>query len=416
MIDPALLTTIIFALTYLGIAMGAVPGLRIDRAGIAWVGATLMLVTGMLGLEEAVGPGSVDYKTILLLLGMMVVIAFLRIARLFERCADLALWRIRSPLALLAVTVLLSGALSAFLINDIICLALTPLVIQVARELDFDPLPHVIALATASNIGSVATITGNPQNIYIGAHSGITYAWFAWRLAPVAIVGLLVDFVVIAMVYRRLLARPANPSQANTNLDKRRTNPALRGLRIKTGIVTLACVGLFFTGLPLELIALGAASVLLLGRVNPRKIYQRVDWSLLLLFGGLFIVVHALQVHVVGRWGVAQWNWLLDRPIALLSLVTAGISNLVSNVPAVLLLEPIVKAVPSPGNESAWLALAMSSTLAGNLTILGSVANLIVVENAKRAGVGISFWQYCKVGVPLTLMTLALGIAWLQFT
>jgi Na+/H+ antiporter NhaD/arsenite permease-like protein len=133
------------------------------------------------------------------------------------------------------------------------------------------------------------------------------------------------------------------------------------------------------------------------------------------MFTGLFIVVHAFQIHVVSHWGIDQWHGLLGRPVDLLSLVSAGLSNLVSNVPAVLLLEPVVQAMAPPSRESAWLALAMSSTLAGNLTVLGSVANLIVVEQARREGVAISFWDYCKVGIPLTVLTLALGVAWLEF-
>ncbi|MBV9123170.1 MAG: anion transporter, partial [Planctomycetes bacterium] len=151
------------------------------------------------------------------------------------------------------------------------------------------------------------------------------------------------------------------------------------------------------------------------GRIRPEKIYRTIDWSLLVMFTGLFIVVHAFQVHVVDRWGIAGWGWLLNRPVDLLSLVSAGLSNLVSNVPAVLLMEPLMKVLPEASRETGWLALAMSSTLAGNLTVLGSVANLIVVENARREGVAVSFWQYCQVGVPLTILTLALGMAWLQF-
>ena len=154
---------------------------------------------------------------------------------------------------------------------------------------------------------------------------------------------------------------------------------------------------------------------MLLGRTKPERLYKEIDWGLLMMFTGLFIVVHAFQVHVVANWGIDGWTWLLRRPVDLLSLVSAGLSNLVSNVPAVLLMEPVLKAVPEASRETAWLALAMSSTFAGNLTVLGSVANLIVVESAAREGVRVSFWEYCKVGVPITLLTLALGIAWLQF-
>jgi Na+/H+ antiporter NhaD/arsenite permease-like protein len=425
-------TTVVFALTYLGLALGKVPGLHMDRAGIALVGATLMLLTGMLSLDQAFGTDSIDYKTLLLLFGMMVVAGFLRLSGFFQRLTTAALRRIRTPIGLLAVTIALSGVLSAFLINDIVCLTLTPLVLHLARRLRLDPIPHLIALATAANIGSTGTITGNPQNIYIGSHSGISYVRFAAHLLPVAILGLVLDFAVVAVVYRRSLFGQAK--QADAGPDRNGT-AAVSGataardreenewassrsqlwLQGKSVVVTLATVVLFFTGLPLELVALGAAAFLLLGRTEPVKVYREIDWSLLIMFTGLFIVVHAFQVHVVSRWGIENWGWLLDRPMDLLSLVSAGLSNLVSNVPAVLLLEPVIRAIPETSRQTAWLALAMSSTFAGNLTVLGSVANLIVVELARREGVLVSFWEYCLVGVPLTILTLGLGIAWLRF-
>ena len=323
------LTAALFTLTYLALALGRVPGLRIDRAGIAMVGATLMLVTGLVSFEQAVSPESIDYKTLALLFGMMVVVGFLRLSGLLERLSRRLMDRIRTPRGLLAVTITISGVLSAFLINDIVCLALTPLVLHLARRLRFDPVPHLIALATAANIGST--------------------------------------------------------------------------------------VGLFFTGLPLELVALGAAALLLLSRIKPEHVYRQIDWSLLVMFFGLFVVVHAFQIHVVSHWEIEHWNSLLSRPVGLLSLVATLLSNVVSNVPAVLLMEPLLKAIPAGLRENAWLALAMSSTLAGNLTVLGSVANLIVLENGRREGVRVSFWEYSKVGVPLTILTMAIGIAWLEF-
>jgi Na+/H+ antiporter NhaD/arsenite permease-like protein len=394
------LSLILFALTYAGLALGKVPGLRMDRAGIALVGATLMLVTGMLTFAEAVSPESIDYKTLALLFGMMIVTAFLRLSGCFNRLADAALRRIRTPMGLLAVTTGLSGILSAFLINDIVCLALTPLVLHLAR-----------------NIGSTGTITGNPQNIFIGSHSGISYLYFALHLMPVALIGLVVSFLVVAFVYRKQLA-PASAPEPIDGLQINEKNPArhraVRWLQRKSVFVALATIVLFFTGLPLELIALGAAGVLLVSRVKPEKVYRQIDWGLLVMFTGLFIVVHAFQLHVVNGWGIDGWQWITNRPVVLLSLVSAALSNLVSNVPAVLLLEPIVKAVPAAGQHTAWLTLAMSSTLAGNLTILGSIANLIVVENAKREGVEISFWDYFKVGLPMTIFTLLIGIAWLS--
>jgi Na+/H+ antiporter NhaD/arsenite permease-like protein len=411
------MTTAIFTVTYAGLAVGKFPGLRIDRVGIAFVGAALMLITGMLTFSQATAEGSIDYKTLALLFGMMVVVGFLRLSGVFGRLAAQGLARLRGPHALLAATVALSGVLSAFLINDVVCLALTPLVLHLARKLRCDPVPHLIALATAANIGSAGTITGNPQNIYIGSHSGIPYLRFAARLLPVAALGLVLNFLAIVALFRARLSTAEAKDEADAPEPERKPSP--RGAQVwlqrKSVSVALAALVLFFTGLPLEVIALGAAAVLLLGRVRPEKVYRKIDWGLLLMFAGLFVVVHAFRVHVVPGWGVEGWTWLLERPVDLLSIVSAGLSNVVSNVPAVLLMEPVLQAIPVPARESAWLALAMSSTFAGNLTVLGSVANLIVVEQARREGIAVSFWEYSKVGVPITVLTLALGVAWLRF-
>jgi Na+/H+ antiporter NhaD/arsenite permease-like protein len=417
------LTWIIFALTYCGLALGKIPGLRIDRAGIAFVGAVLILITGILSLADATSSESIDFKTLFLLLGMMIVVGALRLSGVFQRLTDLAASSLTSPRALLAVTIGLSGVLSAFLINDVVCIALTPLVLHLARRMKVDPLPHLIGLATAANVGSTGTITGNPQNIYIGVHSGIPYQRFAVRLLPIALLGLVINYFVVWLVYRRQLTPPSNReliTRASRGFDEDSDGALSRHsrllpLQIKSIVVTLGAVVLFFAGLPLELVALGAAAVVLLDRVKPEKIYREVDWSLLVMFTGLFIVVHAFQVHVVNGWNVQSWTWLLSRPVDVLSLVSLGLSNLVSNVPAVLLLEPVVQSVPAATRESGWLALAMSSTFAGNLTILGSVANLIVVESVRRRGIEIRFREYLKVGVPLTILTTSLGVAWLTF-
>src|SRR5271166_1139478 len=196
------LTCLLFLLTYAGLALGKIPGLHIDRAGIALVGATLVLATGLVSFQEAVSPESIDYKTLVLLFGMMVVVGVLRLSGFFQGLTARALSHIHTPKGLLAATILLSGVLSAFLINDVVCVALTPLVLHLARRLKFDPVPHLIALATAANIGSAGTITGNPQNIYIGSHSGIAYIRFAARLLPVAALGLVLNYLVIAFIYR----------------------------------------------------------------------------------------------------------------------------------------------------------------------------------------------------------------------
>ena len=427
------ITAAIFSLTYLGLALGRVPGLRMDRAAIAFVGATLMLVTGVLTIRQAVAPDSIDYETLFLLFGMMVVVGFLRISGVFARLTRWSLGRIRTPRAMLAITIMLAGVLSAFLVNDIVCLAITPLVIHLARRLRFDPLPHLIGLATAANIGSAGTITGNPQNMIIGIQSRIPYLTFAAHLLPLAAIGLVIDFLIVGWVYRAALipavnddvcvaptaasprARAPHAAAASTGLANfSRQRNRVVWLQRKSVAVTIVSVALFFAGFQIALVAIGAAAVLLIDPIKSERIYGEIDWSLLLMFIGLFIVVHAFQERVVTTWGIDQSRRLLAHPIGELSIAAAVLSNLVSNVPAVLLFEPIMHAIPAAAQQTGWLALAMSSTFAGNLTVLGSVANLIVIENARREGVAISFTEYCKVGIPVTIATLALGIAWLE--
>src|SRR5579875_1805875 len=381
----------IFLFTYLGLAAGGVPGLRIDRSGIALVGATAMLVTGAVSRGEAVR--AVDWDTLALLFGMMVVVGHLRLSGFFERLAGWTLGRVRHPVALLAVTIGVAGVLSAVLVNDVVCLALTPLVLHVAERRRRDPVPYLIGLATGANVGSTATMTGNPQNMIIGSLSRISYLRFAARLAPVAALGLALDFALLAVLYRRALAAGA-PSAVEVAAGPRR--PFER----RTLAVTAAAVVLFFAGFPVALVALAAAAVLLLVGARPALVYRHVDWSLLVMFGGLFVVVDGFERLVVARWDLAASSGLHAHPVVLVSIVSA-----------VLVLKAVVGSLARP--ETGYLALAMSSTLAGNLTLLGSVANLIVIESARRRGVGVSFWEYSRAGVPLTLLTLGLGIAWL---
>jgi Na+/H+ antiporter NhaD/arsenite permease-like protein len=399
----------IFGLTYLALAIGKVPGLRIDRAGIALVGAAAMMACGVLSMRDAAK--AVDYETIVLLFGMMVVVSYLRLAGFFSLVTERIAARFSGPLTLLAVTIAMSGILSAFLVNDVVCVALTPLVLHLCQRLRRPPIPYLVGLATASNIGSVATITGSPQNIIIGSLSQIPYMRFAAHLAPIALIGLALDFAVVAAVYRNALN---DTGRERTSADESPRPRIHHALLYKSVTVTLVTVVLFFAGQPIALVALIAAGVLLLGRVRPEKVFRLVDWPLLVMFAGLFVVVHAFDANVVRTWGLERWHALLESPVVAVSGVALLLSNLVSNVPAVLLFEPLIDVMPQ--KELAWLALAMSSTLAGNLTVLGSVANLIVVENARRAGTELSFMEYLKVGVPLTLLTTLVGVAWLALT
>jgi Na+/H+ antiporter NhaD/arsenite permease-like protein len=404
-----------------GLAVGKLPGLRIDRSGIALVGGTAMVVTGLLPAADALR--AIDFGTIALLFGMMVVVAYLRLAGFFERLTRWTLARVTSPRGVLAVTIGLSGVLSAFLVNDVVCVAMAPFVLELARRTRRNPVPFLLGLATAANIGSVATITGNPQNMIIGSLSGIPYLRFAYRLAPVALLGMVLDFALIAFFYRRALGPTPESARAHGPASKPLSSPPAtraihRAMLIKGLVVTGGAVALFFAGFPIALVALGAAALLLLGRVRSDRLFRQIDWNLLVLFAGLFVVVHGFTQIVVGREGAPSWilGPLEEAPLAVLGIGSAVLANVVSNVPGVLLVSPFVSAMNPQVRELGWLTLAMSSTLAGNLTVVGSVANLIVIEGARREGISVSFWEYCRVGIPLTLVTLCLGGLWLAAT
>ncbi|WP_400766886.1 anion transporter [Methylosinus sporium] len=395
---------IIFAATYFVIALGEAPGLRLDRAGAALLGASLMVGLGVLPLDAAYR--AIDFDTITLLLGMMIVVANLRLSGFFRLASNFVVARAKTPLALLAAIVLVTGAFSAFLVNDAICLVMTPLTLELTRRLKRDPLPYLLAVPMASNVGSVATITGNPQNMIIGGLSHIPYGAFAAALWPVAAFGLLATFVLVALFYRgEFLTRERLPVAAPA--------PArARGfLVIKSVVVTLAMMALFFAGQPVAKVAIVGGALLLVTRhVKAEKVYREIDWPLLLMFVGLFIVVEGLEATVLTPEAVASIGRFDLSNAGVLAVVSALLSNLVSNVPAVLALKPFLAGAADP--QRAWLVVAMASTLAGNLTLIGSVANLIVAERARAAGVSIGFWAYFKIGAPLTLITVAFG-AWL---
>jgi Na+/H+ antiporter NhaD/arsenite permease-like protein len=294
--------------------------------------------------------------------------------------------------------------LSAFLVNDTICIVLTPLVLDIVLHLRRNPVPYVLAIPLAANIGGAATLTGNPQNMIVGSLSGIAYGDFARALAPVAAIGLVLTFVLLAAIWHReFLTRDRLAAEA----PPWRTD---RKLLRKTLLVTLAMVGAFFWGIPPAEAALVAGAILLATRrVKPARVYAEIDWTLLLMFAGLFVVVAGLERAVLSPQAVARIAAFgLDR-MPVLGVATAVLSNIVSNVPAVLVLKPFVATLADPAR--AWTVVAMAATLAGNFTIVGSVANLIVVQRARTRGVEIGFWTYFLVGAPLTVLTIAVGLA-----
>ena len=393
---------LIFSLTYLVIAIGRLPGFRVDRTGAAIIGASFMVGANVLTLDEAYR--AINFDTIILLFGMMIVVANLELSGFFSLVAERVVERASSPVLLLTAIVIVGGVFSAFFVNDTMCLVLTPLVLEITEAQGRNPLPYLLAVAMGSNIGSVATLTGNPQNMMIGSFSGISYRYFAGHLAPVAAIGLILTVVVIRLLH------PAEFSAAAPVHVVKKSIQVDRGLMWKSLIVALAMIVMFFAGWPVPKVAVVAGAVLLITRrVNPEKVYSNIDWGLLAMFAGLFMVVAGVEKTPFQADVAAVAGRMHLENVFLLSAFSAVLSNLVSNVPAVLVFKPFLAHLANP--QLGWLRLAMASTLAGNLTLLGSVANLIVVEKS-RPVVVIGFWEYSRAGLPVTLITLAIGV-WL---
>ena len=390
---------LIFLGTYAVLAIGRLPGFRVDRTGAAIIGAALMLAFNVLSFQEAYA--AIDYDTIILLFGMMIVVANLRLSGFFRAVAAWAVERAHRPVLMLAAIVAVAGVFSAVFVNDTMCLVLTPLVLEATAALRRNPVPFLLAVAMGANVGSVATITGNPQNMMIGSFSRIGYGAFAAALTPVAAIGLALTVAAIVAAYWKEFRQ-----EERVEIEKPRVRVD-RLLMWKSLAVTAGMLGFFAAGWPVPKVALVAGALLLLTRrVKPQKVYHEIDWQLLVMFIGLFIVIAGVEKTALASdfFGFAA-RFGLGR-VGVLSAASAVLSNIVSNVPAVLIFKPLIPHLANP--RQAWLALAMSSTLAGNLTVLGSVANLIVVERARRQ-VRIGFWEYFKVGAPLTLATIAVG-------
>jgi Na+/H+ antiporter NhaD/arsenite permease-like protein len=391
----------IFIVTYIVVAMGRLPGLRVDRTGAAIIGASLMIAANVLSLDEAYR--AINFDTIILLFGMMIVVANLRLSGFFTLVSEWVIEHAHHPLALLTAIVMVAGVFSAFFVNDTMCLVLTPLVLEITTALRRNPVPYLLAVAMAANIGSVATVTGNPQNMIIASYSQVPYRAFAAALSPVAAAGLAVTIGTIYLFYR-------SEFRTHTRMKvERRVVRVNRPLLWKAVAASAGMIGLFFAGWPVPKVAIVAGALLLLTRrVKPEKIYAQVDWPLLVMFSGLFVVLAGFEKSSLEQeLRTAAASAHLDNKYVLSGLAAIA-SNLVSNVPAVLLFKPLIAHTADPAR--AWLTLAMSSTLAGNLTLLGSVANLIVVQRA-RGEVEIAFWEYARVGAPLAVLTLLIGAA-----
>lgn len=392
------------AATIVGVAVGRFPYLRMNRATIAFTGATLLIVIGAISLDQAYA--ALDLDTLTLLFAMMILNTNLRRAGFFQLVGNWVVHWAHSPRQLLALLILASGLLSAVFLNDTIVLVFTPLVLDICAMVSRRPIPYLVALATAANIGSAATITGNPQNMIIGVASGIPFAHFTALLGPAALAGMGVIWGVIVLVYRDQFARARLAKTPEVA-----AQPEQRLLGKSLAAAAVMVVGLL-VGMEIPLAALAAAAILLISRrMEPETVFREVDWSLLVFFAGLFIVTGSLETLGASEQLFAVLQPLAERGIVALTVTGVILSNLISNVPAVLLFRPFVPSFPAP--TAAWLTLALATTFAGNLTLLGSVANLIVAEIAARRHVYLTFGEYLRAGVLITLISLGLGVAWL---
>jgi Na+/H+ antiporter NhaD/arsenite permease-like protein len=400
-----ILGSIAFGITYVLIAVRRLRWVRIDRASGAIIGAVLAVAIGSATPEEAAA--AIDKSTLLLLLAVMGMGAFLAVDGFFDRAAVRLVAVARTRARLLAAIVWGSGALAAFITNDAVCVLATPLVVQWIKRWNLPRLPFLLALATAANTGSVATLVGNPQNMLCASLGKLSFAVFMAHMMPVAILALAANHVILALLFRRELAGELPAEQVTGSLFTPKSTLTL--------LVVAGTVVAYIAGSHMTYTALTAFAVLLIvHRVDPDLVWSRIDWSVLIFFGGLFISVDGFV-----RSGAPAYVFsrvpLFAGPEGLPAyLRTAGYfllgSNAVTNVPFILLVQGEMANLPSP--RLGWEILAMAATFAGNLTLLGSVANIIVSEKAREIG-GLRFGEYAKAGVPIALVTTLIGTAWL---
>ena len=397
---------IIFLITYAGVAVGGIPGLALDRTGIALLGAIAMVVAKVLSTRQAFD--AIDTATILLLYALMVISAQFKLSGFYTRMALRLTGLMSRPRFFLLAVMAFSALLSAFLTNDIICLAFTPILCVAILEAKLNPVPFLIGLAAASNIGSAATIIGNPQNMLLGQVGKLDFVSFTRNCLPPVLLAFAGAYVILLLLYRRQL-----PRRHDILKPVAKGYPAFsRHQTAKGVVVVLVLVILFLTRLPRELSAIALAGFLLCSRrMKTRSLLGLVDWHLITLFCALFIVMAGIEaVHIPQQIIalLAAKGVVLSR-MTDLTVLTALLSNMVSNVPAVMLLVKFL----NPVQPLSWVVVALSSTFAGNLITIGSIANLIVIESAREYGVIIRFGEHARAGVPITLFSMLTIVLWL---
>ena len=396
----------IFGATYLGIAMGYVPGLKLNRVGIVLLGAIALMTFGGISTAEAIS--FVNWPTILLLFGFFVISAQLRLSGFYGMVAGAVAARLDRPRRFLLELMAVTAGLSAFLNHDIVCLVFAPIVATALLRKQLNPVPFLIALAIASNIGSAATLIGNAQDIVISEVARLSFGgYMLWSIVPV-LFALGAAYGIIWTMSRNHLQ---SSLPANNGADGE-AYPFNRAHTIKGVLILVVVVGLFFTRLPKEIVALAAAGIHLAStKFKTADLLKEVEWSILVLFMGLFVVTGAFQTTGCAD-PAMQWlthsGFNLERP-ANLAVATAMLSSLINNSAAVMLLMKVV----SLSGPVMGYSLALANSFGGSLIIVGSVANIIVVQQARDLGVKISFRDFARLGIPVTLAAMAGLLAWL---
>ncbi len=406
-IPPAAVTAVlvIFALTYVGIALGHVPGLKLNRTGIALLGAIAIMIFSRMSTTSVVG--LINWPTILLLFGFFVISAQLRLSGFFGRVASAIAARLDNPARFLLSLMLVTAGMSAFLNHDIVCFVFAPVVATALIQRKINPVPFLIALAIASNIGAAATFVGNPQDMMIAEVAGLGFGpYVLWCIVPVLFALASAYAIIWAMSRHHLECSVPIPDDGQNNVQPFNRHHAIKGL-----VILVLVIAFFFTRIPKEITALTAAAIHLASpKFRTEDMLKLVDWSILVLFMGLFVVTGAFQAT---GYGDAAVRWLAHAGVnlqspSILAIVTATLSNLINNSAAVLLLVKMVDVT----NPTTAYVLALANSFGGSLIIIGSVSNIIVVQQAREMGIKISFRDFARLGLPVTLAALAGLLAW----
>lgn len=427
-----ILALVIFLVTYVLISVRRFGKLNLERPAVALFGAALMVLFGVVAADQALAAIQLDILG--LLLGMMIIVVSLELCGFFTWVSVRMIRASKNQFQFLILVMLVTALLSALILNDTVVLLFTPIVIKACRLIKANPIPFLVAEAISANIGSVATPVGNPQNAFIATQSHIVFSEFTGKLLPITLLCLLIAIVLVWLIFRKELidgcerrgrywlcekSKPIDTSNVILEIDPRPVHPSVYFV---LGVLVLVFVGFVlspYINLPLAMVAfIGGASVLMLlpifnRSIQPVEVLRKVDWTLIIFFVGLFIVLKGVETsgllaEMMNTFQASSGSGLTSIPG--LTGFCAILSNLISNVPAVMLLSPFVASV---GSNNLWLALVTSSTLAGNATILGAAANVIVVETGNKMGVEISLWQFMKAGFPITMVTLLLSVVML---